>query len=150
MGAASRIRTARLAAGLTQAELAARSGVRQPNIAAYERGSRRPSAQMLSRLLEAARPRASVVLGRNRRKIREAATANHAGNIRVFGSIARGEDTPDSDVDLLVTFEPEADVLNQAGLVQELQALLGRNVDVVSDRALRERDAAIVGEAVPL
>ena len=68
----------------------------------------------------------------------------------MFGSIARGEDTPDSDVDLLVTFEPEADVLDQAGLVEELEALLGRNVDVVSDRALNERDAAIVGEAVPL
>ena len=62
----------------------------------------------------------------------------------------RGEDGPDSDVDLLVTFEPEASLLDQAGLVAELEDLLGAHVDVVSDRALKDRDVAIRAEAVPL
>jgi predicted nucleotidyltransferase/uncharacterized protein with HEPN domain len=134
---------------MTQQELAERSGVRQPNIAAYENGRRQPSPAMLARLLDAARPRPSVLLDRFREQVLEIAARNHAG-VRVFGSIARGEDGPESDVDLLVTFGPEASLLDQAGLVAELEDLLGAHVDVVSDRALKDRDAAIRAEAVPL
>jgi predicted nucleotidyltransferase/uncharacterized protein with HEPN domain len=104
---------------------------------------------MLARLLDAARPRPSVLLDRFREQVLEIAARNHAG-VRVFGSIARGEDGPESDVDLLVTFGPEASLLDQAGLVAELEDLLGAHVDVVSDRALKDRDAAIRAEAVPL
>jgi uncharacterized protein len=134
---------------MTQQELAERSGVRQPNIAAYENCRRQPSPAMLARLLDAARPRPSVLLDRFREQVLEIAARNHAG-VRVFGSIARGEDGPESDVDLLVTFGPEASLLDQAGLVAELEDLLGAHVDVVSDRALKDRDAAIRAEAVPL
>jgi hypothetical protein len=149
VNAAERIQSARRLAAMTQQELAERSGVRQPNIAAYENGRRQPSPAMLARLLDAARPRPSVLLARFREQVLEIAARNHAGGVRVFGSIARGEDSPESDVDLLVTFGPEASLLDQAGLIAELEDLLGAHVDVVSDRALKDRDVAIRARAVP-
>ncbi|MBO0770838.1 MAG: helix-turn-helix domain-containing protein [Actinobacteria bacterium] len=150
MNAADRIKTARRLAGLTQRELAARSGVAQPNIAAYENGQRTPSEAMLARLIQAAQPRPSALLARYRDEILRLAARNRAGNVRVFGSIARGEDTPDSDVDLLVSFQPGASLLDQAGLIADLEELLGRHVDVVSDRALTDRDHRIRAEQVAL
>jgi predicted nucleotidyltransferase len=135
---------------MTQHELARRSGVRQPNIAAYENDKRVPSPSMLARLLSAAAPRPSVVLAEHRDEVLKAAGANHAGNVRVFGSVARHEDRPDSDIDLLVTFDADASLFDQAGLIADLEELLGRHVDVVSDRALRDRDTAIREHSVPL
>lgn len=128
--------------------LAARSGVRQPNIAAYENGSRRPSDAMLSRLLEAAKPKPSELLARYRADVLDIAARNRATNVRVFGSVARGDDSLGSDVDFLVSFESGASLLDQAGLIADLEELLGTHVDVVSDRALSDRDAAILDEAV--
>lgn len=62
-----------------------------------------------------------------------------------------GEENPDSDIDLLVTFEPERSLLDHVALSQDLEELLGRRVDVVSDRALhwyiRDR---VLREARPL
>lgn len=139
-----------MSARMTQEELAARAGVRQPNVAAYESGKRTPSERMLERLLAAAVPRPSVVLAQHRDDVLHAAAANRASNVRVFGSVARGDDTPDSDIDLLVTFEDGADVFDQAGLLSDLEELLGRRVDVVSEGALRDRDDAIRREAVAL
>jgi len=150
MKVADQIARARQAAGLTQQELAVCSGVRQPNIAAYENGRRHPSKDMLARLLAAARPRPSVLLDRFRDEILRLAAHNKADNVRVFGSIARGEDTPDSDIDLLVSFQPGASLLDQAGLIADLEDLLGRHVDVVSDRALTDRDTRIREELVAL
>jgi predicted nucleotidyltransferase len=60
----------------------------------------------------------------------------HAENIRIFGSVARGEATDKSDVDFLVSFLPNASLFDQAGLIEELSQLLERNVDVVSERAV--------------
>lgn len=151
MNAAETIRAARLAAGLTQVELADRSGVRQPNIAAYENGTRTISFGMLDRLVTAARDRPSVPLRRHRDEVLRIASLNRATNVRVFGSIARGEDRPDSDVDLLVTFEPGASLFDQAGLIEDLEKLLGRHVDLVSEGGLREaprRNCARGGAAV--
>ncbi|HOM16370.1 MAG TPA: nucleotidyltransferase family protein [Thermoguttaceae bacterium] len=59
-----------------------------------------------------------------------------AKNVRVFGSVARGEADVQSDLDLLVEFEPDRSLLDQAGLLVELQELLGRKVDVVSEKGL--------------
>lgn len=78
------------------------------------------------------------------------AARHHATNLRVFGSIARGVDTLDSDVDLLVSFDPDASLVDQAGLIADLEELLGVHVDVVSDRALTPRDSKIQAEAVAL
>lgn len=147
---AETIRAARLSARMTQDELAIRSGVRQPNISAYESGRRTPSKRMLERLLSAAVSLPSSVLAEHRAEVLRLAAANRARDVRVFGSIARGEDTPDSDIDLLVSFEEGADVFDQAALLCDLMDLLGRHVDVVSERALKERDAVIRREAVPL
>ena len=62
--------------------------------------------------------------------------------LAVFGSVLRGDFGPDSDIDLLVTFEPDANwgLLEQAAMESELAALLGRRVDLVSKRAI-ERSA---------
>jgi Predicted nucleotidyltransferases len=74
-----------------------------------------------------------------------------ARNVRVFGSVARGEADEQSDIDLLVEFEPNRSLLDHAGLFVELQELLGVKVDVVSDRGLKPRIRQRVSqEAIPL
>lgn len=62
----------------------------------------------------------------------------HAINVRVFGSVLRGEEREDSDIDLLVDFLPSSTLLDQVGLIDALSAKLGRKVDVVSERALNK------------
>jgi hypothetical protein len=144
------IQRAREAAGLSQSELALRSGVAQPNISAYESGVRRPSQKMLERLVSAARPRPSAVLAAHRDAVLALAAANKAVDVRVFGSIARREDTPDSDIDILVRFRDGASLLDQSNLVIELGELLGVHVDVVSEGGLKDGHDDIRREAVPL
>jgi len=74
-----------------------------------------------------------------------------AREVRVFGSVARSEARPDSDVDFLVTFDKGRSLLDHAGLLLDLQELLGIDVDVVSERGInpRIRDL-ILKEAVSL
>ncbi|MCJ7795212.1 MAG: nucleotidyltransferase family protein [Thermoleophilia bacterium] len=62
-----------------------------------------------------------------------------ASNVRVFGSVARGEADERSDIDLLVQMEPGRSLLDHAALWLELEKLLGRGVDVVSEKGLRPR-----------
>jgi uncharacterized protein len=64
------------------------------------------------------------------------AAQHGARNVRVFGSVARGEARPDSDIDVLVEFEPGRTLLDRIGLMQDLEDLLGRKVDVVTEKAL--------------
>jgi predicted nucleotidyltransferase len=74
-----------------------------------------------------------------------------ARNVRVFGSVARGEADEQSDIDLLVEFEPSRSLLDHAGLWIELQELLGVKVDVVSERGLKPRiRERVLQEAIPL
>jgi predicted nucleotidyltransferase len=68
----------------------------------------------------------------------------------VFGSVARGDSRPDSDVDFLVDFDSEASLLDQVGLIHDLQKLLGIDVDVVSSGGLHSRHDSIRSEAVDL
>lgn len=70
--------------------------------------------------------------------------------VLVFGSIARGEGGPTSDVDLLVEFEPGRSLLDQVHLIDELTQLLDVRVDVVARGGLLDRDSHILDEAVPL
>lgn len=144
------VRDLRDAAGLTQDELAARSGVAQPNIAAYETGQRTPSPAMLTRLRAAAKPRPSVVLAKHRRAIIDLARQHKATHVRVFGSAARGQDVSGSDIDLLVRFAPDADVFDLADLTAAVEELTGLHVDVVSERGLRPGPNPIIAEARPL
>lgn len=86
-----------------------------------------------------------------RKEILEIAARHGAYNIRVFGSVVRGEAGPHSDVDFLVEMEPGRSLLDLGGLVMDLQDLLGRPVGVVEPEGLhwyvRER---VLAEAVPL
>jgi hypothetical protein len=84
--------------------------------------------------------------------ILERAAQNKAENVRVFGSVARGDATAESDIDLLVTFHEGASLVDLSGLVQDLSELLGRRVDVISDHpGIKERlRRRIERDAVPL
>lgn len=90
-------------------------------------------------------------LNRHRDNLLALALRHRATRVRIFGSVARGEEKPDSDIDLLVDFAPEASLLDLVGLQQDAEALLGRQVDVVTPEGvspfLRER---ILAEARPL
>lgn len=75
-------------------------------------------------------------LRKNRDEIIGISNLYHAYNIRLFGSVARGEDHLDSDVDFLVDFQPGSTLFDQVGLIEALSNKLDRKVDVVSSRAL--------------
>jgi len=95
--------------------------------------------------------RTSAVLAAKRDEVLRIAAHYGVRNLRVFGSVARGEDRDDSDVDLLVDLDDGRSVLDLAGLMIDLQELLGRRVDVGTARSLKERYRdRILGEAVPL
>ena len=92
-----------------------------------------------------------------RRRLRErrvellaAAAHRGASNLRVFGSVARGDDLAGSDVDFLVDFESSRSLVDVAGLILDLQAILGVPVDVVEASTLRPGDEDILAEAVAL
>lgn len=87
----------------------------------------------------------------NRKVILETAARNRAHNPRVFGSVRRGTTTSGSDLDLLVTFEPDATLIDHANLRRELEDKLGRKVDVVSDRGIFWlMRAQVLAEAEPV
>ena len=90
-------------------------------------------------------------LGSRRDEILGIAARHGARNIRVFGSVARGEDHPSSDLDLLVDMETDRSLLDLVALQQDLEALLRRSVDVVTGasvpEALRDR---ILADSRPL
>lgn len=86
-----------------------------------------------------------------RQEILTIAARYGARNVRIFGSVARGEADEASDIDLIVEFEPGRSLLDHAGLWLELQELLGCKVDVVSDRGIKPRiRERVLKEAVPL
>jgi uncharacterized protein len=155
-------------AGLTQAELARRAGTSQAMVARYETGAASPTVRTLSRLLRAAGHRlvlagpsagsagtpgaTSALLRQHRSEISAAAAAVGASNVRVFGSVARGQDTPESDIDLLVDFPAgELGLFPLLQLADAVEQIVGRPVDVaaVEIMAAPVRDRALA-EAVPL
>ena len=79
-------------------------------------------------------------------------SAKHgAYNVRIFGSVARGEADRESDVDVLVDLEPGRNLLDLGGLLMDLQELLQCQVDVVTERGLRPRiRERVLAEAVRL
>ena len=143
------LRQARKRAGLSQVDLAARAGVTQSVISAYEPGQRQPSIPALARLVDAAgleltlglqRPpgrlrRLSGPVGRRVRRHRKnlvaAAAAHGVSYLRVFGSVARREDRADSDVDLLADFPPGLSLFGLGRLEADLEAILGTRVDLI-------------------
>lgn len=166
---------ARTGAGLSQAELAILAGTSQPALARYETGATLPTLPTLERLLSACgrrlrisdapatgpSARATSVRGRlgprarelrrNRRRLFEAARARGVRRVRVFGSLARGEALPTSDIDLLVDLEPGRTLLDLAAFRREAEAILGMPVDVATPDMLKERiRAEALAEALPL
>ena len=145
------IRAEREVAGLTQAALARAAGVAQPNLSAYENGRRTPSPEVLDRLRAALRLRPSSRIARHRESLLEMVAQHRAANPRVFGSIARGEDGPESDVDLLVDFDDDAGLFGEIALRLDLTELLGTRVDVVGSDSLRGAfKDRVLAEAVEL
>lgn len=148
--AATLVRRAREDAGLSQRALATLSGVRQPNLAAIESGTRIPSDELLSRILRAARLRPSVPLELFAERIRELAPDFGVRDIRVFGSAAAGTDTAESDVDLLVQVDDDVDYLTLAAFRQAVADLIGFSVDAVVDDPRDPIVAGLRATAVPL
>lgn len=168
--AAELLRTARTLARLSQTELAHLAGVSQSVISAYESGRRQPSLPTLNRLIDATghdlvselvpipgrvRGLPDTPLGRrlrqHRRAVLRAAERRRAHNVRVFGSVARGDEADSSDVDFLVDLSAGVGLIELIGLERELAELLGVEVDVVPADSLkphvRER---VLAEAVNL
>ena len=147
--AGAMLRRARKRAGLSQVDLAARAGVTQSVISAYESGQRQPSLPALARLIGAAgfeltlglrRPagrlrRLSGPVGhrvrRHRKDLVAAAAAHGVSNLRVFGSVARGEDRPGSDVDLLADFPPGLSLSGPGRPEADLEGILGTRVNLI-------------------
>jgi predicted nucleotidyltransferase len=88
---------------------------------------------------------------RQRESIIQIAHAHGATNIRVFGSVARGEDTANSDIDFLMDFETDRSLIDLVAAKIELEELLGRKVDVITVQALHPMMRQVVmREAVKL
>ncbi len=166
--AAQLLRRAREFSGLTQSQLACRAGVTQSVISAYESGHRQPSLPTLRRLVEASGQALEVgvvaaraadlpdtalgrVVCRHRSAVRSVAARHGATGVRLFGSVARGEEGQDSDIDLVVDLPEAISLLELIALRRELTELLDAPVDVVPARSLRpDVAAAIEREAIRL
>jgi predicted nucleotidyltransferase len=87
----------------------------------------------------------------NRNEILATAARHGAEQIRLIGSVARGTDGPESDIDFLVTWEPWTSLFDSAALSEELEQLLGRKVDLASDGWVRpELRESVYRDARPL
>lgn len=163
------MRAARSRAGLSQANLGKRAGVPQSVVSAYERGKREPSLATLRHLVQAAgfgldltliesptspTPFTGPVgrrLQRRRQQVKQLLAERSYGSPAVFGSVARGTDRADSDIDLLVDLPSGVGLTQLARTSIDLETLLGAPVDLVPRSGLRPRIAAtIADEVVPL
>jgi predicted nucleotidyltransferase/DNA-binding XRE family transcriptional regulator len=149
------IRQARRDAGMSQVELAARAGVTQSVVSTYESGHRQPSLPTLAALIQAAgyelvigmrrQPRRLSRLSgpvgrrlrRRRREVIAAAAAHGVSNLRVFGSVARGQDRPDSDVDLLADLPAGMSMFGLGRVQADLEGIIGAPVDLVPAQDLK-------------
>jgi uncharacterized protein len=164
------IRDARTRAKLSQVALADRAKTSQPAIARYEAGAASPSLGTLERILAAcgstlvlsapqrarrkrqpSSGRRMALIRRLRRRLDAAARRHGVRDLRVFGSVARGDETPESDVDFLVDLDPGRTLLDLIGFQQEAEEILGIGVDVAAPRMMKERvRARAIREARPV
>jgi predicted nucleotidyltransferase/DNA-binding XRE family transcriptional regulator len=164
------LREARQRAGLSQSDLARRAGVPQSVVSEYEADKRQPALQTLSRLIAATGHQLTLSLERtdpsvrglpdsplgrrlrqHRQALLDAVAAAGGSNVRVFGSAARGEDGPDSDVDLLVDLPEDTSLFAVLALEGTLERILKVKVDLAPATSLkpRVRDEAL-SDAVAL
>lgn len=135
---------------MSQRELAQAAGVPQSTVAGVESSRRQPSVAMLERLLAAAgfrfKPtlvntvRPSKLLELHRDEVTRLLGRYPISQTWIFGSVARGDDRPDSDLDLLVEVDPEASFADYVDLEDTLATLLGCPVDVVTTKELASND----------
>lgn len=93
----------------------------------------------------------SVALKANREAVRAAVKRCRAANPRVFGSVLRGEDHEDSDIDILVDALPGATLFDLGGLQVELEEILGVRVDLLTPKELpRQFRECVLAEALPI
>jgi predicted nucleotidyltransferase len=86
----------------------------------------------------------------HRDEIKAVAARHHGRRVRLFGSVARGQEREGSDIDRLVDFAPGSSLFDLLRLNRELEELLHHTVDVVSSGGLKARDRAILDEAIDL
>lgn len=148
--------------GLTTSQLAAELGLSPSTVRALASQGRIPSRRTpgghhrfdlaeVRAVLGTGQP--GLSLGRLRQQraaIRRVARRHGARNIRIVGSVARGEQTASSDVDFLVDMDPGRTLFDVAALHDDLEELLGRPVDVITSGAVRGRLRAVADEAVSL
>ena len=164
------LREARMRSRLSQSEVARRAGVPQSVISEYEAGKRQPAVPTLARLVAATgheltlglertdptvRGLPDTPLGRRLRRHRkallEAVEAAGASNLRLFGSVARGEDGPDSDVDFLVDLPEDTSLFSLLALEGTLERILNVHVDLAPVNSLKPRvRAEALADAVAL
>ena len=152
--AGSILRTARERSGLSQAELARRAGIAQSVISVYENGRRQPSVPTLVRLTRLtghelmltirSQPHSAPLdgpLGRRilsrRDRIHQVARHYGARVLGVFGTVARGQEGSESDVDLLVELPPTMGLLGLGRFQEDLEGLLEATVDLVPESDLK-------------
>ena len=133
---------------IATARQAARDGFSQREIAAAM-GRSQPEVSRLMRFTP--RSEHGKVLASHRREILSLAREHGFSNVRVFGSTARGEDQPDSDINLLVDRSPTADLFDLGRFEYAVTTLLGPPVDAVPATSLKPRIArTVLAEAIPL
>jgi predicted nucleotidyltransferase/DNA-binding XRE family transcriptional regulator len=162
--AASTIRAARLRAGMTQTQLANRADLAQSVVSAYESSKREPSYEMLRKLIAASGFDMDVVLvplaerstrkqaiENNRNRLLRALRQLGARDVKLFGSVARGEDGPESDIDLLVDIAPDIGLFALGRMRSAAEHILGSSVDIVPANSLKPDVAdRVLAEAIAL
>jgi predicted nucleotidyltransferase/DNA-binding XRE family transcriptional regulator len=160
--AAVLVRSAREQAQMSARDLAAASGVSASTVTRIERGEVNPTVAMLERLLEASghhvdvlvtpRPTRPTLAGlRAHRKAIIGIVETFGGNnVRVFGSVARGDAHDDSDIDLLIDVPAGTGLITIERMAEEIEAAIPWRVDVATSGAAHGRMAHILDEAVPL
>ena len=148
--APSLVRAARQDASLTQAELAGMTGMSQSTLAQIEPGKRAVSSELLERILRTADYRPSVPLARYASSITTYAQERGLGTLRVFGSVARGTDGFESDIDLIGTPTRELSLFELADIASFTSELTGFPTEVHVDTHVPEALRTAVDEAVAL
>ncbi|QZA06935.1 helix-turn-helix domain-containing protein [Mycolicibacter heraklionensis] len=147
---AALVREARQRRGMSQRDLARAAGVPQSTVANIEAGRQQPSVAMLERLLTAAgfrleprlvnTVRPGELLERHRDRIAELLARYPINRAWVFGSVARGDDRPGSDLDVLIEPAPTASFTDYVGLEDALAELLACPVDIITTNELKSNE----------
>jgi len=144
------LRTRRKLLGLSQRDVSRLTGVKQPLLSAIETGKRQATPAVSESLAQHLQVRPSEALDVLRSEVKQA-IARHGGKSgSVFGSVATGNDTVESDLDLIVDFAPDCDITDLLALQDDLANLLTVPVDVVSAGSSSTFVQDVKQQAVPL